>query len=74
MTHINIELNSTRRESSLEGFHVIFFGIFIVFLLLAMVSMVFAQSWRTLLPGAEGAHSMLDGVKSAVYTVISQLS
>lgn len=74
MAHINIGLNSTRRESSLEGFHVIFFGIFIVFLLLAMVSMVFAQSWRTLLPGAEGAHSMLDGVKSAVYTVISQLS
>jgi hypothetical protein len=67
-------LNSTRRESSLEGFHVIFFGIFIVFLLLAVVSMVFAQSWRTLLPGAEGAQSMLDGVKSAVYTVISQLS
>ena len=74
MANINIGLNSTRRGKSLEGFHVIFFGIFIVFLLLAMVSMVFAQSWRTFLPGAEGAHSMLDGVKSAVYTVISQLS
>lgn len=74
MANINMGLNSTRREGSLEGFHVIFFGIFIVFWLLAVVSMVCAQSWRTLLPGAEGAHSMLDGVKSAVYTVISQLS
>jgi hypothetical protein len=74
MANINTGLNSTRRGGSLEGFHVIFFGIFIVFFLLALVSMVCAQSWRTLLPGAEGAHSMLDGVKSAVYTVISQLS
>jgi hypothetical protein len=74
MANSNIGMNSTRRDSSLKGFHVIFFGIFIVFLLLALVSMVCAQSWRTLLPGAEGANSMLDGVKSAVYTVISQLS
>lgn len=74
MANSNTGMNSTRRGSSLEGFHVIFLGIFIVFFLLALVSMVCAQSWRTLLPGAEGAHSMLDGVKSAVYTVISQLS
>jgi hypothetical protein len=36
--------------------------------------MLFTQDWRTFLPGAEGARSMLGGVKTAVYTVISQLS
>jgi hypothetical protein len=36
--------------------------------------MLFAQNWRTVLPGADGARSMFDGVKTAVYTVISQLS
>jgi hypothetical protein len=48
--------------------------IFIVFFVVALASMLLAQDWRTYLPGAEGARSMLDGVKSAVYTVISQLS
>ncbi|MCA3131628.1 MAG: light-harvesting protein [Rhodocyclaceae bacterium] len=47
---------------------------FIVFLMLALASLLFAQNWRSLLPGAEGARSVLDGVKSAVYTVMSQLS
>ena len=48
--------------------------IFIAFLGLALASMLFTQNWRTSLPGAEGAKSMLSGIKSAVYTVISQLS
>jgi hypothetical protein len=40
----------------------------------ALASTLLAQNWRTHLPGAEGAHSMLEGVKNAVWTVISQLS
>lgn len=66
--------STAHRESSLKGFYGTFVVIFIVFLAVAMASALFAQNWRTFLPGAEGARSMLDGVKSAVYTVISQLS
>ena len=35
---------------------------------------VLALNWRTWLPGAEGTKTVLVSVKSAVYTVISQLS
>jgi light-harvesting complex 1 beta chain len=61
-------------KDSLRGFHGIYAVTFIVFLLLALASLLCLQNWRSLLPGAEGARSMLDGVKTAVYTVISQLS
>ncbi len=65
---------ATHREGSLKGFHGIFVVMFIVFGVVALASMLSAQNWRSFLPGAEGARSMFDGVKSAVYTVISQLS
>lgn len=59
---------------TLKGFHTIFAALFLVFLILVLVAPLFNQNWRTLLPGAEGARSAWDGVRSAVYTVISQLS
>lgn len=59
---------------SLQGFRGIYVVTFVVFLLIALASLLCLQNWRSLLPGAEGARSMLDGVKSAVYTVISQLT
>lgn len=61
-------------KDSLSGFHGIYAVTFIVFLLLALASLMCLQNWRSLLPGAEGARSLLDGVNTAVYTVISQLS
>lgn len=61
-------------KDSLRGFHGIYAVTFIAFLLLALASLLCLQNWRSLLPGAEGARSMLEGVKTAVYTVISQLS
>jgi light-harvesting complex 1 beta chain len=75
MTHEPVaHPTSAHHEGSLEGFRGIFVVMFIVFLVVALASMLSAQNWRTYLPGAEGARSMLDGVKGAVYTVISQLS
>ncbi len=67
-------LHLGRPERKLDGFQGIFVVLFVAFLFVAMTSLLCAQNWRTLLPGAEGARSMLDGVKTAVYTVISQLS
>jgi light-harvesting complex 1 beta chain len=78
MTHEPTSFHTSNRDSTpaktLDGFQGIFCVMFVVFLVVAMASMLCFQNWRTFLPGAEGAKSMLDGVKSAVYTVISQLS
>jgi hypothetical protein len=74
MAHETAGAHATHHEGSLEGFQGIFVVMFIVFLAVALASMLCAQNWRSFLPGAEGARSMLDGVKTAVYTVISQLS
>lgn len=74
MTQETAGFHPTHRAGSLEGFQGIFAVMFIVFLFVAMASMLCFQNWRNFLPGAEGARSMLDGVKSAVYTVISQLN
>jgi light-harvesting complex 1 beta chain len=67
------EIRSPALGGSLEGSHRIFVVIFIAFLLMALVSLLFGQNWRSLLPGAEGERSVLGGVKSAVYTVMSEL-
>jgi light-harvesting complex 1 beta chain len=74
MSQTNVHLNPHRREGKLDGFLGIFMVLFVAFFVIAMGSLICAQNWRTFLPGAEGARSMLDGVKTAVYTVISQLS
>ena len=67
------EIHLPANGSSLEGSHSTFVVIFIAFLLMALVSLLLGQNWRSLLPGAEGEQSVLGGVKSAVYTVMSEL-
>jgi hypothetical protein len=74
MAQETADFHTTHRTGSLEGFKGIFVVTFIVFLAVALASMLCAQNWRTVLPGAEGARSMFDGVRTAVYTVMSQLS
>jgi light-harvesting complex 1 beta chain len=61
-------------DSHLNGYRMIFVLMFCVFMALAVVGQLLALNWRTWLPGAEGSTTTLVGVKSAVYTVISQLS
>jgi light-harvesting complex 1 beta chain len=61
-------------DNHLNGCRTMFVMIFFVFMALAVVGQLLALNWRTWLPGAEGSTTTLVGVKSAVYTVISQLS
>jgi len=61
-------------DSHLNGYRVIFVVIFCIFATLAVVGQLLALDWRTWLPGAEGTKTTLVSVKSAVYTVISQLN
>jgi light-harvesting complex 1 beta chain len=52
---------------------VVFLGMFVAFLLIALLGAVLGGHWRTWLPGAEGVKSVTGGVKAAVYTVMSHL-
>ena len=61
-------------DSHLNGDRLMFVLVFCVFMALAVVGQLLALNWRTWLPGAEGATTLLVGVKSAVYTVISHLN
>ena len=58
----------------IKEFQYLYVVLFCVFLLLAMMGQMMFLDWRAWLPGAEGSNPMLGSVKSAVYTVISQLS
>ena len=74
MAYEIVGTHSTHRTGSLKGFEGTFVVMFIAFLAVTVALTLVAQDWRAFLPGAEGAKSMLDGVKRAVYTVISQLN
>ena len=61
-------------DSHLNGYRKIFVLLFCVFMAMAVVGQLFTLNWRTWLPGAENSKSVMVGVKSAVYTVSSQLT
>ena len=60
-------------EAARSGFLLIFVLSFGAFLAIALAGQVMGCSWRTWLPGAEGAKSITGGVKAAVYTFMSHL-
>ena len=57
-----------------QGYWIIFVMLFIVFMVIALVGQLFVLNWRSWLPGAEESMTTLDGVRTSVYTVISQVS
>ncbi len=74
MTHEHANGPVAKHGSPLEGLHMIYAAIFIVFLLVALASQLFHWNWRTSLPGAEDARSVWSGVQSAAHTLMSQLT
>ena len=74
MNHPLVSDPSFISDNHLNGYRTIFVVIFCVFMALAVVGQLLALNWRTWLPGAEGTKTTLVSVRSAVYTVISQLS
>jgi hypothetical protein len=73
MTDLHAQQSLTILQTPMKEFRYLYVVLFCVFLLLAMTGQMFFMEWRNWLPGAEGSRSMFDSVKSAVYTVISQL-
>jgi len=74
MAQPNVSVPTFISDNHLNGYRLIFVLLFFVFMALAVVGQLLALNWRTWLPGAEGSATTWVGVKSAVYTVISQLS
>ncbi len=46
---------------------------FVVLLAIALTARLLFMNWRDLLPGAEGAGGLIDGVTSAVYSFMSNI-
>jgi light-harvesting complex 1 beta chain len=74
MAYLHAQLTHSEAQTPHQEFRYLYVVLFCVFLLLAMMGQMLFMEWRNWLPGAEGSRSMYDSVKSAVYTVISQLS
>ena len=74
MAYLNVQHTNDETQSPLKEFRYLYVVLFCVFLLLAMMGQMLFMDWRNWLPGAEGTRPMLGSVKSAVYTVISQLN
>lgn len=74
MAYTHVQHHAPVFETPIKEYRYLFFVLFCVFTSLAMIGQVLFMEWRSWLPGAEGSRSMFESVKSAVYTVISQLS
>ena len=69
-TYLNEDHPRADESQAYWTIFLISFGLLFVFVVLAKLAGV---HWRDLLPGAENAKSMSDGVKAAVYTFMSHI-
>ncbi len=74
MAYLHAQQPLSVSQAPFKEFRYLYLVLFCVFLLLAMLGQMLFMDWRNWLPGAEGSQPMLGSVKSAVYTVISQLN
>ena len=74
MAYLHAQQPVSISQAPFKEFRYLYVVLFCVFLLLAMTGQMLFMDWRNWLPGAEGTRPMLGSVKSAVYTVISQLN
>jgi light-harvesting complex 1 beta chain len=56
-----------------EVSRLVFWVGFTVFLVIALIAQGLAMRWRDWLPGAEGEKSLIDGVRAAVYSFMSNI-
>ncbi|MCB8746604.1 hypothetical protein LHU53_06750 [Rhodoferax sp. U2-2l] len=55
------------------AFWMIFAPVFAILLVASVLASLAGMQWRTYLPGAENSKSLLEGVSSAVYTLMSYI-
>ncbi len=68
--HLHEDLSPANESSAFWSIFLLAFGLLFVVVLLAKLVGI---HWRELLPGAENAPGMVQGVKAAVYTFMSHI-
>ncbi len=68
--HLQQDLSPANESSAFWSIFLLAFGLLFIVVLLAKLVGV---HWRELLPGAENAPGMVQGVKAAVYTFMSHI-
>ena len=68
--HLHEDLSPANESSAFWSIFLLAFGLLFIVVLLAKLVGV---HWRELLPGAENAPGMVQGVKAAVYTFMSHI-
>lgn len=59
-------------EKSL-AFWMIFAPVFVIFFVASVLASLIGMQWRSFLPGAENSKGFIEGVSSAVYTLMSYI-
>jgi amino acid permease len=59
-------------EESL-AFWMIFAPVFVILLVASVIASMIGMQWRSFLPGAENSKGFVEGVSSAVYTLMSYI-
>jgi light-harvesting complex 1 beta chain len=72
-TNTSVKLDELLKYDS-TVFALIFVASFALLFIVAVTATLLTWPWRSWLPGAEGATSIIGGVKSAVYTFMSHLT
>lgn len=55
------------------AFWMIFAPVFVIFFVASVLASLVGVQWRSYLPGAENSKGLLEGVSSAVYTLMSYI-
>ena len=74
MNQITDEVLHESVKTNSMAYYSIFAVSFIVFLAIALVAQMLFLQWRSWFTGAEGGKTLIGDVKSAVYTLMSQLT
>ena len=74
MTDMSVASSTELARGDNVAFTSIFVVSFVALLIIALVAQLLTWKWRSWLPGAEGGKSLIQGVKSAVYTFMSYLT
>ncbi len=67
-----MQVDFLHAEKSLP-FWMIFAPVFVIFLVASVFASLVGMQWRSLLPGAENSKGFVEGVSSAVYTLMSYI-
>jgi light-harvesting complex 1 beta chain len=73
MSYTNTDTGAHLRADETYAFWTIFVLAFVFLWLFAVAASAIGMHWRTMLPGAENAKSLVSGVSTSVHTFMSHL-